>query len=412
MLYQMFEMTHAAVAPLRLAADTGRTLLRNEFNPLAWTMAGRRMAAACDVFESATRRYGKPEWGFDDISVLNRPVAITRHVVAARPFCNLIHFERAPDYAAGRNDPKVLIVAPLSGHYATLLRGTVQAMLPEHDVYVTDWVDARTVPLALGRFDLEDYTDYLIDFLHVLGPGAHAMGVCQPGVPLLAATAVMAAAGDPDVPASIVIMGSPIDTRRSPTVPNRLATERPIDWFEQNVITRVPFPHSGFMRSVYPGFLQLTGFMTMNRDRHVDAHRRLFQNLVSGDGDGAQAHRDFYDEYLSVLDMSAEFYLQTVRDIFQEHLLPRGLMRHRGVLVEPAAIRTTALMTVEGENDDISGIGQTQAAHDLCTGIPAARKVDYVQPGVGHYGVFNGSRWRSEIQPRVRDFIRSNLKPA
>ena len=412
MLYQMFEMTHAAVAPLRLAADTGRSLLRNEFNPMAWTMAGRRMAAACDVFESATRRYGKPEWGFDDFSLPGRQVPVTRRVVATKPFCNLIHFERAADYAAGRNDPRVLIVAPLSGHYATLLRGTVQAMLPEHDVYITDWQDARTVPLAFGRFDLEDYTDYLIDFFRVLGPGAHALGVCQPGVPLLVATSVMAAGGNPDVPASIIVMGSPIDTRCSPTVPNRLATERPIEWFEKNVITRVPFPHSGFMRQVYPGFLQLSGFMTMNRERHMDAHRRQFKNLVSGDGDGGKAHRDFYDEYLSVLDMSAEFYLQTVREVFQEHLLPRGLMRHRGVLVEPAAIRTTALMTVEGENDDISGIGQTQAAHDLCTGIPAARKVDYVQPGVGHYGVFNGSRWRSEIQPRVRDFIRSNLKPA
>jgi poly(3-hydroxybutyrate) depolymerase len=410
MLYHLFEMTHAAVAPLRLAAHAGRDLLRNELNPVAWTQAGRTLAAALDVFESTTRRYGKPEWGLDETMIFGQPVPVAAKVVYSKPFCDLIHFEREPTLVARRRDPKVLIVAPLSGHYATLLRGTVQAMLPEHDVYVTDWKDARTVPLAFGRFDLEDYTDYLIDFLDFIGPGTHAMGVCQPGVPLLIATSVMAANGDPNVPASIVIMGSPIDTRRSPTVPNKLASERPIEWFERNVIMRVPFPHAGFMREVYPGFLQLTGFMTMNLERHMDAHYKLFKNLVAGDGDSAQSHREFYDEYLSVLDMTAEFYLQTVREVFQEHSLPNGTMRHRGQLVDPRAITRTALMTVEGEKDDISGIGQTQAAHDLCTGIPAEKRVDYIQPGVGHYGVFNGTRWRTEIQPRVRDFIRSNLK--
>jgi poly(3-hydroxybutyrate) depolymerase len=410
MLYHLFEMTHAAVAPFRFAANTSRDLLRNELNPLAWTATGRTIAAACDVFESTTRRYGKPEWGIDETMIFGQPVPVVQKVVVSKPFCDLIHFEREPTLFARRNDPKVLIVAPLSGHYATLLRGTVQAMLPEHDVYVTDWKDARTVPLAFGRFDLEDYTDYLIDFFRFLGPGTHAMGVCQPGVPLLIATSIMAANKDDRAPHSIIIMGSPIDTRRSPTVPNKLATEKPIEWFERNVIVRVPFPHPGFMRAVYPGFLQLTGFMSMNLERHMDAHYKLFKNLVAGDGDSAQSHREFYDEYLAVLDMTAEFYLQTVREVFQEHLLPKGQMRHRGQLVEPAAIRHTALMTVEGEKDDISGIGQTQAAHDLCTSIPPEHRIDYIQPGVGHYGVFNGSRWRTEIQPRVRDFIRSHLK--
>ena len=407
MLYHAYEFAHAAVAPWRLAAAATKTVLESHLNPLAWTEGGKAVVAALDVFESVTRRYGKPAFGLAETMVDGKPVPVVERVVASKPFCDLIHFEREPSPLGDRCDPKVLIVAPLSGHYATLLRGTVEAMLPEHEVYVTDWRDARTVPLTLGTFDLNDYIDYLIDFFHVLGPGTHVLAVCQPGVPVLAAVALMSAWGDAHVPATMTLMGSPIDTRRSPTTPNRLATERPIEWFERNVITRVPFPHAGFMRPVYPGFMQLTGFMTMNLDRHVDAHLDLWKHLIEGDGDSADAHREFYDEYLSVLDMTAEFYLQTVREVFQEHALPKGELMHRGQKVDPGAITRTALLTVEGERDDISGIGQTQAAHDLCVNLQADMRRDWVQPGVGHYGVFNGKRWRSEIQPRVRDFIRA-----
>jgi poly(3-hydroxybutyrate) depolymerase len=281
-------------------------------------------------------------------------------------------------------------------------------MLAEHDVYITDWRDARNVSLGLGTFDLDDYIDYIMQFLQFLGPDTHIIAVCQPGPAVLAATALMAADDDPCQPASMTLMGSPIDARRSPTVPNLLATNKPLDWFADHVVMRVPFPNAGCMRRVYPGFLQLTGFMTMNLDRHIDAHRNLFYHLVEGDGDSVIAHRKFYDEYLSVMDLTAEFYLQTIRVVFQEHALAEGKMLHHGRPVEPASIRKTALMTVEGEKDDISGIGQTQAAHDLCINIPAEKQVDYIQPGVGHYGVFNGSRWRNEIVPRIRDFIRSN----
>jgi poly(3-hydroxybutyrate) depolymerase len=410
MLYHLFEMTHAAVAPLRYMAETTKAALDNSFNPWGETPGGKALSAACEMIERTTRRYGKPAFGLDTTMIHGQPVPVTEVVVDAKPFCNLIHFKRdAAVNPRKRPDPKVLVVAPLSGHYATLLRGTVAAMLPEHDVYVTDWTDARLVPVSEGKFDLETYTQYLIDFLHLLGPGTHAMGVCQPGVPLLMATAVMAEDDDPCSPASITIMGSPIDTRRSPTMPNKLATQKPIEWFQNNVITSVPWPHAGFTRRVYPGFLQLTGFMTMNLERHMDAHQSLYKNLVAGDGDPAQAHREFYDEYLAVLDLTEEFYLQTVAQVFQQHALPLGKMMFKGRTVNPAAITKTALMTVEGENDDISGIGQTQAAHDLCPNIPDSKKFDYIQPGVGHYGVFNGTRWRTEIQPRVRDFIRSNL---
>ena len=328
------------------------------------------------------------------------------------PFCELRRFtlDGAPQQD-GRARPRLLMVAPLSGHYATLLRGTVAAMLRDCDVYITDWADARMVPPSAGRFDLDDYIDYVIDFLRYLGPGAHVMAVCQPGPAVLAATALLAADGDPCRPRSMTFMGSPIDPRRSPTVPNELATSRPLDWFERNVIVTVPYPHPGFGRRVYPGFMQLSGFMTMNLDRHIGAHVDLYRHLVEGDGDSASAHRKFYDEYLSVMDLTADFYLQTVDVVFQKAALPRGEMVHRGRPVDPAAIRDVALMTVEGEKDDISGIGQTQAAHDLCVNIPAAMQIDHIQPGVGHYGVFNGRRWRDEIAPRIADFIRAHDLP-
>jgi poly(3-hydroxybutyrate) depolymerase len=306
----------------------------------------------------------------------------------------------------------LLIVAPMSGHYATLLRGTVEAFLPNHDVYVTDWVDARMVPLTEGSFDLDDYIDYVISILHALGGDTHILAVCQPSVPVLAAVALMEADGDPYVPTSMVLMGGPIDTRVNPTKVNEVAGKRGIDWFRTHVITKVPFPNPGFMRDVYPGFLQLNGFVSMNLDRHIEAHKQLFLNLVRGDGDSAHKHKEFYDEYLAVMDLDAEYYLQTVETVFVRHALPQGQMTHRGRPVDPSRIKRTALLTIEGEFDDISGVGQTEAAHRLCANIPPDRRVHYLQLGVGHYGVFNGSRFRSEIVPRISDFVLSMREPS
>jgi poly(3-hydroxybutyrate) depolymerase len=412
-LYQLYEINHATIAPMRTFIEWNRLLFDQPWNPWAQAPAYRALAASWDVFEHLTRRYAKPAFGIPTIDLPGRRVDVTEDVVLRKSFCDLLHFRRdeAALPASRRHDPRVLVVAPLSGHYATLLRGTVKALLPEHDVYITDWRDARTVPVTEGGFDLEDYVDYVIDFLRFLGPNTHVLAVCQPGPAVMAATSLMAADEDPATPSSMVIMGSPIDTRRSPTEPNILATTRPLSWFENNVVMPVPFPNPGFMRRVYPGFLQLSGFMTMNLDRHMDAHQKLYNSLVQGDGDSVTQHRQFYDEYLAVIDLNAEYYLQTIKVVFQEQQLAKGTMRHRGRLVEPKAIRNTALMTVEGENDDISGIGQTQAAHDLCVNIPVADRVDYIQAGVGHYGVFNGSRFRAEIAPRIRDFIRSHNRP-
>ena len=296
-------------------------------------------------------------------------------------------------------------MAPLSGHYATLLRGTVAAMLPGHDVFITDWVDARMVPVADGPFDLDDYIDYLVAIHRALGPGVHVVAVCQPSVPVLAAVALMEAAGDPDLPASMILMGGPIDTRVNPTAVNTLANSHDLDWFRNNVIMKVPFPHAGFLRDVYPGFLQISGFLSMNFDRHVDAHRDFYHHLIRGDGDSAAKHRAFYDEYLAVMDLTAEFYLQTVDTVFLRHALPLGEMKHRNRKVQPAAITQVAMLTIEGEHDDISGVGQTRAAHDLVVNLPAEKRAHYLQKGVGHYGVFNGSRFRAEIAPRIAEFI-------
>ncbi|MGR8921544.1 MAG: polyhydroxyalkanoate depolymerase [Gammaproteobacteria bacterium] len=412
MLYHLYELTHAVVAPWRAYSHFGRMALNNPANPWSYSYPVKAASAALEVFEGLTQRYGKPEWDITRVPVEGRSVRVEEHVVSRLPFCHLRRFRRDATELSERQRvaPKVLVVAPLSGHYATLLRGTVKTLVESFDVYVTDWVDAREVPLALGPFGLEDYVKYVLGFMRWLGPDLHVLAVCQPGPAVLAATALLAADDDPCQPATVTIMGSPIDTRKSPTEPNRLAKTRPLSWFENNVIMNVPFPHTGAMRRVYPGFLQLTGFMTMNLDRHLNAHKNLYQNLVAGDGDSVAAHRKFYDEYLSVLDLPAEYYLDTIRVVFQEHQLPEGQMRIDDRVVDLGAIRRTALMTVEGEKDDISGIGQTQAAHDLCVNIPADKRIDYIQPEVGHYGVFNGSRWRSEIAPRIRDFIHSNKK--
>ncbi|MEO0398484.1 MAG: polyhydroxyalkanoate depolymerase [Pseudomonadota bacterium] len=412
MLYSAHEFGLSMVAPARLAAGMGAQFWRSPLNPLADSWLARTSAAALDVFENVTRRYPKPKWDLHSTVINGVEVPIEIEETVRRDFCTLLHFKRDRDALAEAQkgvapDPAVMIVAPLSGHYATLLRGTVEAMLPEHDVYITDWANARMVPLVAGRFDINDFIDYLIGFMRVIGD-CHAIAVCQPGPALLAAASVMAEENDPCRPLSMTIMGSPIDTRRSPTVPNLLAQERPFQWFERNMVYSVPSPYPGMMRRVYPGFVQLYSFLSMNSDRHANAHYEYFLHLVKDDGDSADKHRTFYDEYLSVLDLTEEFYLQTIKDVFQEHSLPNGTFEHRGRIVRPDAITDIALMTVEGEKDDISGIGQTQAAHDLCVNIPSAMQVDYIQPAVGHYGVFNGSRWRSEIQPKVRDFIRNN----
>jgi poly(3-hydroxybutyrate) depolymerase len=411
MLYSLYELGHWSMTPWRMAAIMQSRWLRSPFNPASEHDLVRAAAAASDLFESVTRRYRKPDWKLPHTMINGAPVAVTPKPVWSSPWCTLLHFERDAETLAKvrrpRTDPTVLIVAPMSGHYATLLRGTVEAFLPEHEVYVTDWSDARMVPLMSGRFDLNDYIDHIIDIFGFLGPETHVVAVCQPGPPVLAAVSLMAQADDPCTPSTMTIMGSPIDARRSPTAPNKLAEGRDITWFKEQMIYTVPGPYPGMLRRVYPGFVQLASFMGMNLSRHVDAHREYFQNLVKGDGDDARKHREFYDEYLAVMDLTEEFYIQTLVDVFQEYKLAQGTMQHRGVAVDPAAITKTALLTVEGENDDISGIGQTQAAHDLCSNLPDAMHSDYIQPGVGHYGVFSGRRFRTEIYPRVRDFIRT-----
>jgi poly(3-hydroxybutyrate) depolymerase len=402
--YWLYEMGQAALNPARVFADAGLLFFKNPANPLSHTPFGKASAAAFELFERATRRYGKPDWNVHSTLIGAERIPVHMSVVWERPFCRLLHFERAFERPLRRPQPRLLIVAPMSGHYATLLRGTVEGFLPNHDVYITEWVDARMVPLSQGTFDLDDYIGYLISMLHLLRGDCHVIAVCQPSVPVMAAVARMEADGDPHVPHSMVLMGGPIDTRVNPTKVNSLAERRGVEWFRRNVITKVPFPNPGFMRDVYPGFLQLNGFVSMNLERHLEAHRNLFLNLVKGDGDSAQKHREFYDEYLAVMDLCAEYYLQTVETVFVRHALPNGQMTHRGVHIDPGKIRRVALMTVEGENDDISGVGQTEAAHGLCVNIPAERKVHWLQPSVGHYGVFNGSRFRAEIAPRIADF--------
>ena len=410
MLYHMFEFGHAAVRPARYTADAYRMFFNNPFNPLSHTAMGRSAAAACEVFERTTRRYAKPTFGISATPSRRGMVGVKEKVVWQSPFCRVVHFQRElPGDSIA--DPKVLLVAPMSGHHATLLRGTVKALLPDHNVYITDWVDARMAPQSAGRFDLDSYIEHMISIFRLFAGSAHVMAVCQPSVPVLAAVARMEAEADPSIPASMILLGGPIDTRTSPTAVNRLAAEKGIDWFKRNVITSVPWPYPGRGRDVYPGFLQLTGFMTMNLDRHINAHKDLFVHLVQGDGDSADKHKEFYDEYLAVMDLSAEFYLETVESVFIRHDLAVGTMRSRGQAVRPQLIRRTALMTIEGENDDITGKGQCAAAHQLCSGLDDTMKLHFEQPGVGHYGIFNGSRFRAETLPRIAAFIQSHDKP-
>ena len=414
--YELHEISHFALAPARAMTDFAQLWLKSPANILSYTHLGKNMVATVELFERLTRRYGKPAFGLSSTLIAGKRVPVVEKVVWERPFCKLLHFARQFEVNELQRQPKLLIVAPMSGHHATLLRGTVEAFLPFYDVYITDWIDARSLPLSAAHFDLDNYIDYLIDICEILskdrdGVPLHTLGVCQPSVPLFAAVALMEARDSPHAPASMTLMGGPIDTRRSPTKVNLLAQQRGSAWFQRHCISTVPLGYHGAGREVYPGFLQLAGFMGMNIDRHVSAHIELFNHLVEGDGDSAEKHREFYDEYLSVMDLTAEFYLQTVDTVFVKHSLPKGEMRHRGVKVDSSAIRRVALMTIEGENDDISGAGQTLAAHDLCVNLPASMQTDYLQEKVGHYGVFNGSRFRNQIVPRILDF-HANGRPA
>jgi poly(3-hydroxybutyrate) depolymerase len=405
MLYQYYEMQRASLEPMRLFASSALSLWELPGNPLRDTPFGRLTAATLDHFEHNTQNFGKPAFGHTHTTIDGEAVAITEEIVDRRVWCDLLRFRRGVERP---QDPKVLIVAPLSGHFATLLRGTVEAFLPDHDVYITDWTNARDVPISAADFDLDDYIDHVIDYIRLLGPDVHVMAVCQPAVPVLIASALMAAANDPACPRSMTLIGGPIDTREAPTEVNKFGQSRPLEWFKRNVIHSVPFGNLGFMRRVYPGFLQLAGFMAMNLDRHVEAHWQMFQHLVEGDGESLASKREFYQEYKSVMDMPADYYLQTISAVFQDHLLPRGLFVSRGRKVECAAITRTALLTIEGERDDISGLGQTRAAHTLCTGLKDSQRVHIEQAGVGHYGLFNGSRFRNEIAPRIKTFMRAH----
>ncbi|NNU15748.1 polyhydroxyalkanoate depolymerase [Parvularcula sp. ZS-1/3] len=409
MIYSAYEAAHQLMAPVRQAARAAASVVDSPANLFRDSWGSRAYIAGHNVFEMATRRYAKPEWRLDTTTIDGTEVPITVETVLEKPFGRLIRFRRDPAVLAGikgyEPQPRVLIVAPMSGHYATLLRGTVEAMLPGHEVFITDWTDARDVPVLFGRFDLNTYIDYLIEFIRMIGPGAHTMAVCQPGPPLLAACSIMAEENDPCRPRTMTFMGSPIDARKSPTVTNILAEQKAFEWFEENMIQTVPAPYGGMTRKVYPGFIQLFSFMSMNMERHVNASFDYYGNILSGEDFAAKKHEVFYDEYLAVCDMTAEFYLQTIHDVFQEYLLPRGLFTHNGKIVDPSKITDIGLMTVEGELDDISGIGQTQAAHDLCSNIPQKDQLDHVQKGAGHYGVFNGSKWRNEIQPKLAKFI-------
>lgn len=409
MLYHFHDWQRAVLAPWRIAAKATHAAFQHPFSPASYTSMGRAIAAGAELFERTTRLFKKPHFGLATTKILGHEVVVKEEIVAHKPFCNLLHFKRHSENedVAKRlaQSPTVLIVAPMSGHHATLLRGTVEAMLPENDVYITDWIDARLVPLASGKFDLEDYITYLMDFIRFLGSETHLMAVCQPAVPVLCAVALLADMNDPAQPRSMTLMGGPIDTRKAKTIVTELAAKKPLEWFKNTVIQSIPFYHPGAHRLVYPGFIQLNGFISMNIERHIGEHFKLFENLVKGDGDTAELHRKFYDEYLSVMDVTAEFYLQTVERVFQNHDLPDGKFMWHGRVVKPAAITKTALLTIEGELDDISAPGQTTPAHDLCTGLPASMKKAHLEIGVGHYGIFNGRKWRGNIQPLVQDFI-------
>ncbi|KTF68239.1 polyhydroxyalkanoate depolymerase [Sphingomonas sp. HT-1] len=405
MLYDAYEIQRSMLAGASALANFGAGLLNNPANPFAYFGGGPVLASALEVFAHASAPRGKPRFLLDQTVIDGQMVEVQEEVVLRKPFGQLKRFVRK----GVEGGPKLLIVAPMSGHYATLLRGTVERMLPVADVYITDWRDAKLVPTSEGRFDLDDYIDYLIAFLEHIGaegdPRPHMLAVCQPSVPCYAAAALMSADKHPNRPRTLTMMGGPIDTREAPTAVNTLATERPFTWFEHNVIATVPMTYAGAGRKVYPGFLQLAGFMTMNLGNHLISHWEMFKHLVQGDDESADATMKFYEEYRSVCDMTAEFYLQTIDVVFQSHALPKGTMTHRGRLVDPGAITDIGVLAIEGERDDISGIGQTKAALTCAKNLPEAYRQYHLAEGVGHYGIFNGSKWRNRIAPVVEQWM-------
>lgn len=407
MLYNAYELHRSLLAGASAMANAGAELLSNPANPLSYFGGGPILASALEVFAHAAATRGKPEFGISDTIVGGRKHPVKEVIEARKNFGQLKHFTVK---SAPKGRPKLLIIAPMSGHFATLLRGTVERMIGHHDVWITDWRDARNVPLDDGNFDLDDYIDYLIEWLEHIGPGAHMLAVCQPSVPSYAAACLMSATENPSRPRSLTMMGGPIDTREAPTVVNQLATERPISWFEQNVTATVPFQYAGSGRRVYPGFMQLAGFMSMNLGSHMVSHWEMFKHLIEGDDESAEATKKFYAEYRSVCDMTAEFYLQTVREVFQNHSLPRGKFKHRGQLIDTAALKDVALLAIEGERDDISGLGQTKAALKISSGLPNSLKKYYMASGAGHYGIFHGAKWRTKIAPVVEQWIAQHDK--
>ena len=410
MLYQLHEMQRSFLTPLMQWADASAKLFTNPVSPLAHTPFAQRIAAGYELMYRLGKDYEKPAFEIDTTEINGEKVGIIEHVALNKPFCRLIHFKKDLNDKQFKalKQPTVLLVAPLSGHHSTLLRDTVRGLLVSHDVFITDWTDARMVPVSEGAFHLDDYIYYVQDFIRHLGPDVHVISVCQPTVPVLAAISLMASDNDPKLPKTMTMMGGPIDPRKSPTAVNNLATEKKYSWFENTVIYPVPPNYPGFGRKVYPGFLQHAGFVAMNPSRHAQSHRDFYEHLVKGDEETAEAHRKFYDEYNAVLDMPAEYYLDTIKTVFQEFSLPKGDWLVGGKLVKPADIKTVALFTVEGELDDISGAGQTQAAHDLCSNIPADKQQDLVVQGAGHYGIFSGRRWREMVCPEITAFIKKH----
>jgi len=403
MLYQLHQKYMDSVAPVNAWMGQVQQLCNQPWSLLNYTFAGKAVAATAEVFERYTGVYERPEFGLDYADIDGNKIAIKEQVVLAKPYCNLLNFKRNGNY----DQPKMLIIAPMSGHYATLLRGTVEHFIDDHDVYITDWINARDVPLGDGSFSFDDYVSYIMEFGEFL-EDYHIVAVCQPTVPTIVAVSVMAQNKVSYQPKSMSLLGGPIDTRISPTEVNDYAASKELNWFENNVICTVPDNYAGAGQQVYPGFIQLSGFLSMNMDSHINKHFTFFGDLVKGDGDSAESHRKFYNEYLAVMDMPAQYYLETVKRVFIEHDLPRGTMTYRGEKVDSSAVDAVALFTVEGENDDITGTGQTQAAHNVLSSIPKAKKQHYQQPEVGHYGVFNGRRFRQEIGPRIRQFILDN----
>ena len=409
MLYQMHHTINQSLQPVHLWAQAWKKQLKLPWMlPFRFNSVTRTVLASLELVERLTDNYEKPEFGLDYTVINGEEVRVREEVVYSLPFCDLLHFRRSGKF----NHPKVLLIAPMSGHFATLLRGTVEHFLPDHEIYITDWQNARDVPLREGGFSFDDYVRYLIEFMDHLGPDTHMMAVCQPSVPAIVAATVMAERNNPNYPRSLTIMGGPIDTRVNPTEVNDYASGKDLEWFQKNVINTVPADFPGAGQKVYPGFIQLSGFMSMNMNSHINKHFKFFGDLVQGDGDSAEAHRDFYNEYLAVMDLPAEFYLDTIRKVFLEHRLPRGEMYFEDQLIDTKAVTKTALLTIEGENDDITGKGQTKAAHDVLSNIPEQMREHYEQPGVGHYGIFNGRRFREEVGPKIKAFIKAQAEKA